>query len=230
LALAYGACTLQTQIRLAKQRYKDVDKDEIDYRLVNMQTHLAAQRILVHPLEVPGIRLAETTNDVDALLLLRSLFVSSDVDGYIAPNLHSPYHTEKTGHMHPAEVVLFDPATSGLRLLKNRETGRKYNAVALDSLLLTEGLAVCQSIFWEQHKVLVPAVVKHSGGGRTLKPGSFDPCAIDRLSEDEYRKREERARIVGPQLLGTRVHLSATDYVGKRCDGCVTMQASAWSA
>jgi hypothetical protein len=225
LALAYGTCTLESQIKLVQQRYRD-NIQKIEPRIASMQTFLAARARSITPLDVPGIRLADTTNDMEAVMLLKSIFKSSSIDGYIAPRLHSPYHVEKENCIHPPELVLFDPASSGLRRLVQHEKGKSYNAVKLDTLLASDGSALHEPLFWEKHKVLISAST-HRGGGRKSKISTFDPNALDKLSEKDYNTLERRTNIIGPQLLGARIYLP-TGPVGKRIDGSVSTPTSHW--
>jgi hypothetical protein len=239
LALAYGTCTLESQIKLVQQRYRD-NLQKIEPRIASMQTFLAARAQSTTPLDVPGIRLADTTNDMEAVMLLKSIFKTSSIDGYIAPRLHSPYQREPPRTtavmasaecggvmgMHPPELVLFDPASSGLRRLVQQEKGKSYNAVKLDTLLASDGDAFYEPLFWEEHKVLISASTV-SGGGRKPKISTFDPNALDKLSEKDYNTLERRTNIIGPQLLGARIYLP-TGPVGKRIDGSVSTPTSPW--
>ena len=61
----------------------------------------------VNLVEPQGVRIAETENDIVSGLLLKHLFETM-VNGYVAPRMFSPYHTEKTGYLHNPELLLFN--------------------------------------------------------------------------------------------------------------------------
>lgn len=230
LALAYGTCTLNTQIRLLKMRYRDTNVKTADM-VASMQQYLDNRTPERAPLDVQGVRVAETTNDREALMLLKSMFRDTTVDGYIAPNMQSPYHIEKTDQVHSAELVLFDPSSSGLRVMSKEERKHEYSTVDLDMMICTDYKAVHQPLFWNSQKVRIPSVTSRKsqdGGARKQTKGLiFDPCALERMSETEYRALEERTRHIGPRLLDTRVHIPDS-MIGRCKRGPVTMSVSPW--
>jgi len=58
-----------------------------------------------------------TVNDAISVTLLKELF--PDADGYITPSMISPYHIEKTNHVIPAELVIFNPEKSNVKLIED---------------------------------------------------------------------------------------------------------------
>jgi len=134
LALAYGVCSYKRQMELLKKRFDNIDKDRLD-SLVQYQNFIDSQPTLsgVDPVEAQGVRIAETNNDAEALIFLKEIF-GNIVDGYVAPKMHSPYHTEKSGNIHPSELVLFDPEKSGLTKLEKHPNSEKITTIDINLL------------------------------------------------------------------------------------------------
>jgi len=107
LTLAYGLCSLGRQIELLQQRFKDVPD-----AVKSMQEDA---RATTNPVERRGVRVGATENDAIAVLLLKELF--PQIDGYVAHAMFSPFHIEKSDKVLPAELVLFNPAKSEIRLV-----------------------------------------------------------------------------------------------------------------
>lgn len=122
LALAYGVCSLKRQLELLQERYGvSIDAERLaslkDFaELIDREPAISG----VDPVEARGVRIAETNNDAHAALFLKYIF-GNRVHGYIAPALYSPYHTEKTSHMHTAEIVIFNPQEDGVVLMRADE-------------------------------------------------------------------------------------------------------------
>ena len=112
--LAFGLCSFHQQINLLHKRYPSLN-DPIAAMERFQKDHLTkikTMSILFNPAEPQGVRMAETTNDAEVLTFLKEL-LRGHVDGYIAPELISPFHEEKGGVM-SAEIVIFDPIASGV--------------------------------------------------------------------------------------------------------------------
>jgi hypothetical protein len=115
LALSYGTCSYNKQLELVKERYPcscnkpDCDKCERYKSLMDFSKTLKESDIItgVNLVEPQGVRIAETENDIVSGLLLKHLFETM-VNGYVAPRMFSPYHTEKTGYLHNPELLLFN--------------------------------------------------------------------------------------------------------------------------
>lgn len=105
--LSFGICSLFHQIRLMNMRFKDDSKEKIAL----MKTYKDDPFI-----EQPGVRIAETNNDAETLGFIRGLFTGI-IDGFISPELKSPYHIEKQGFMSP-ELIIFNPYWSGIGFYK----------------------------------------------------------------------------------------------------------------
>lgn len=117
LTMAYGLCSFQTQMKLIEKRYA-TNPNLIKDQLQAMQTYLDHPTGEFNPVEVDGVRIAETSNDAYAVHVLKELF-GNTVDGYIVPKLWSPFHIEKTGSKLNAEILLFNPENAGIRLNPN---------------------------------------------------------------------------------------------------------------
>lgn len=116
--ISFGLCSLRHQIKLFKDRYKAIYKtnnalyDAIKKGVEKLET-------LVNPnalYEEPGVRIAETTNDAFVMGFLKELF-GKHYDGFISPNIYSPFHIEKSNFKLNSELILFNPSTSGIRIL-----------------------------------------------------------------------------------------------------------------
>jgi hypothetical protein len=117
--ISFGLCSLQHQIQLFKHRYNTIfTSSNIVYNdIKNGIKHLES---ILNPsfYEQKGVRIAETTNDAIVMGFLKELF-SSEYDGYIAPNITTPFHIEKSKFLLNSELVLFNPINSGIKLLIN---------------------------------------------------------------------------------------------------------------
>ena len=121
LALSYGTCSYNRQLELVKERYPcscnktSCDKCTRYKSLMDFSKTLKEAEIVtgVNLVEPQGVRIAETENDIVSGLLLKHLFQTM-VNGYVAPRMFSPYHTEKTGYLHNPEVLLFNVAKDDL--------------------------------------------------------------------------------------------------------------------
>jgi hypothetical protein len=113
LTMSFGLCTLRRQIELVKIRLGDTQQDAVE----SMSRHLETQSnsFKSNPVEMRGVRVGATKNDAYSVELLRELF--THVDGYIAPALESPFHIEKSTSTLPAEIVIFNPLESQIKLL-----------------------------------------------------------------------------------------------------------------
>ena len=141
LALAYGVCSLSRQIELYKERYPNNDIDRLNsiedfFKLVNENIYKNELMNGINPIEARGVRIAETTNDTVAVAVLKEIF-QNKIDGYIASEMKSPYHIEKTGNMHPPEIVIFDPKTNGITLEENEPTSEQINVLNINEILST---------------------------------------------------------------------------------------------
>jgi hypothetical protein len=91
---------------------KDAQKD-IKQRLQAMKSFDLTGSPL-NPFEQEGVRLAETYIDGHVMLILRELYAGI-YDGYIAPRLFSPFHSNNVTH---EEIVIFNPIESNMTLYK----------------------------------------------------------------------------------------------------------------
>lgn len=135
LALAYGVCSFEKQKELIKKRFEKTDSkiwqsfSEFEKKVKDNITLSGIESV-----ETQGFRVAETINDAEAVLLLKSL-LGHVVDGYIAPRFYSPFHVEKKNECwHPAEIVLFDPISCDLRELRDNIEPEKVLRLSIPHL------------------------------------------------------------------------------------------------
>jgi hypothetical protein len=203
ISLAYGVCSLSAQIDLSRNRYREAltgREPGIAASIESMQRYLQDNQTRARfPVEVPGVRVAETSNDTDALLVLKELFI--DFDGYIAPRMLSPFHVDQRGLV-PAELVLFDPKAS-LRRIQSDEmkSWGKGNVVSFQLHTLRGAHAEMRPVNDRLALGLDRVWMRGGGGGKkkaakakASKTSVFDPCGIDRIPKAEYRRMCNRAK------------------------------------
>jgi len=60
----------------------------------------------INPIEIQGIRIGETNNDVESIIILKKIF-NNNFDGIICPKTESPYHYKSKNSTIPREIILF---------------------------------------------------------------------------------------------------------------------------
>jgi hypothetical protein len=116
--ISFGLCSLQHQIKLFKDRYRaiytssDKQYNSIKTGIKNLEAQLNPNAIY----EQQGYRIAETTNDAIVMGFIKEIF-NNHYDGYISPNILSPFHVEKKQFKINSEIVLFSPKDSGIKIL-----------------------------------------------------------------------------------------------------------------
>jgi hypothetical protein len=132
--ISFGLCSLQHQVKLVKKLYAGVFKSS-DSRFDSFKKGVEHLESKINPNslhEQAGYRIAETTNDAFVMGFLQELF-DGHYDGYIA----APFHIEKTNFILNSEVVLFDPISSGIQLLKS--TPKNIEKITINSCILHGG-------------------------------------------------------------------------------------------
>ena len=241
VSLSYGLCSLMTQIDECRARYAHLLTDEggllkaeagamkasIDAMVSFLASSAARSKF---PVEVPGIRVAETTNDAEALLTLKDLM--RGVDGYISPVQKSAFHVSQRGSA-PAELVLFDPLAANVAVLtpsdvKSSEIRR--STIESDTTI---------------HSILTPISPNESmgmdavwvtlgGAKRRRRPkavrGSrvFDPCGIDRIPEAQYKRMCKNAKAAAISIGAHTFALPLTNGGGGGGGGGRTDIVSTW--
>lgn len=117
-SISFGLCSLQHQIKLFKDRYKVIYTTS-NQIYDNIKKGVEKLESLVNPkalYEEQGVRIAETTNDAIVMGFLKELF-GNHYDGFISPRIYSPFHIEKSNFTLNSELILFNPSTSGIRIL-----------------------------------------------------------------------------------------------------------------
>lgn len=110
--VAFGLCSFFHQLRLMQSIFADSIKKGTEHGFKAM-----ASVYKDGDFEQPGVRVAETSNDGWVMTFLSELF-EGIVDGFISPELDSPYHYQNKGKMHP-ELIVFNPLKSGIVQLKS---------------------------------------------------------------------------------------------------------------
>lgn len=200
LSLAFGLSSMANQLQLIQKRYAQIIKQgEMRIELQAVSEYVKSNTCL---LEVPGCRIAETVNDHEMCMLLKQIFYPLRIDGYIAPRLFSPFHTEKTDHMMIAEIVLFEPVNQ-IKVVLQKNKPDKLSQVEMDSVLQSDGQC-CEvglaAIIGKE--VMLPKKLGSSGGmpqhaqhakRKHLRHSIFDPLYTERLSPEEYAESKQWA-------------------------------------
>lgn len=136
LALSFGLCSLSEQIKLYKMRYKTILKNDERYDNIikfynkNNEKSLFEKIFNINPLEIQGIRIGETNNDVESIIILKKIFNNS-FDGIICPSMESPYHHKSKNSRIPGEIILFSPKNILKKIKKNILNISKKNIIDL---------------------------------------------------------------------------------------------------
>jgi hypothetical protein len=109
LALSYGLVSLYKQLNLYKMRYLTTLETDSRYKKMieyyNNYESKTEKELFQNPLELQGIRIGETNNDVDSTFILKEIF-GDFFDGFICPTIFSPYFDD---NYIPNEILLFNP-------------------------------------------------------------------------------------------------------------------------
>ena len=112
LALSYGLVSLYKQINLYKTRYSTSLNSDLRYnKMISYYNDFESKKdkeLFQNPLELGGIRIGETNNDVESTFILKEIF-GDFFDGFICPTLYSPYFDENNISN---EILLFNPLDS----------------------------------------------------------------------------------------------------------------------
>ena len=136
--ISFGLCSLQHQIVLFKDLYKAIyaSNNPSFTPIKDGVKHLESLVIPDSIYEQHGVRIAETTNDAFVMGFLKELF-NCQYDGYISPNIYTPFHVEKKGFILNSEIVLFNPKESGIQLLTY--TPKSIQTQTINSCILSSG-------------------------------------------------------------------------------------------
>jgi hypothetical protein len=161
--ISFGLCSLNNQIELFKDRYKLILKSpKPEYDAI--RNGLKSLEQIVNPYsyyEQKGYRIAETSNDAIVMGFLKELF-SSLYDGYISPNIITPFHIEKANFLLNSELVLFDPINSGIQLLTSNP--QKIQKATINYFILHSG----QSFATIDSRGMKTSYYKTKGGSKSI--------------------------------------------------------------
>lgn len=157
--ISFGLCSLQHQINLFKERYAAIFTST-NPAYNNLKKGLSQLESIVKSTfyEQKGYRIAETTNDAIVMGFLKELF-SSNYDGYISPNIVTPFHIEKAHFVLNSELVLFNPINSGIKLLNSIPL--KVNQATINYFILHSG----QNYMTIDTRGIKTSYYKGKGGG-----------------------------------------------------------------
>jgi hypothetical protein len=168
--ISFGLCSLSHQIALFKERYHaiylttDPMFDALKMGIRHVESLLKPTS--VH--EQSGIRIAETTNDAFVMGFLKELFFDH-YDGFISPDIESPFHIEKKGFTLNAEIIIFNPYYSGIRLLQT--IPKTLTPITINGLVLQSGYEY-SSIITNEMKTSYYAPMK--GGASSELPNDYN--------------------------------------------------------
>ena len=137
-SIAFGLCTLPHQIKLFKERYRNIYSlsnplyDSLKAGVRHLESFVKSDVVY----EQQGYRIAETTNDAIVMGFLKELF-GQYYDGFISPNVMSPFHIEKRAFILNSELILFNPIESGIKMLKTFPS--PIYKLSINSCILNQG-------------------------------------------------------------------------------------------
>jgi hypothetical protein len=138
-SVSFGLCSLHHQIELFKYRYKQIfESNDSSYNSIKKGFNNLNKLLKPSYYEQKGVRIAETTNDAFVMGFLKELF-SSNYDGFISPNILSPFHVEKTGFILNSELIIFNPVNSGIKLLLSLPSAATIRKTTINNLILHSG-------------------------------------------------------------------------------------------
>lgn len=118
IALSYGLISLYKQLNLYKKRYSlSLDTDNRYKKIIEYYNDFESKKdkeLFQNPLELSGIRIGETNNDVESTFILKEIF-GEFFDGFICPTIFSPYFDD---NYIPNEILLFNPLESVIEIDK----------------------------------------------------------------------------------------------------------------
>ncbi len=137
LALSFGFVSLQEQIELYKKRYRErLQNDKRFEKIIQYYNDYKKAKetsstfTWQNPIELQGIRIGETMNDIESTIILKEIF-GEYFDGIIYPTTFSPYFI--TNHI-DNELLLFEPSKCVLENKKNILLLNTNSAVNIDIL------------------------------------------------------------------------------------------------
>jgi hypothetical protein len=221
--LAFGLCSLSAQIELVRHVYSSQLQERTGYAdqlrdaVRALEEHRDTHGGGAHPVEVPGVRIAETNNDAFAMMCASNIL---GVDGYIAPQLFSPFHTTQ-GFRTPSEILLFRPSSCIMRYNVQRDDRVMFYEIKGEPPQLgrfsSRDHSVPASVWMGSLMAIrratppsaaLPALRATAMGGaargasgavpearpvRRRPTPLFDPCAFDKMSERRFRALERKA-------------------------------------
>lgn len=133
LTLSYGLVSLYKQMNLYKMRYtNNLNNDKNYEKIINYLNDYEKnnnKELFQNPIELQGIRIGETNNDVESTFILKEIF-ENFFDGIICPTIFSPYFND---NYIPNEVLLFNPIDNLIELDKIPDN---INSLTMNDLLI----------------------------------------------------------------------------------------------
>lgn len=105
LTVALGLCDYMRQIDMLVDLTQHTQDDAINPHIAAMKAGFTKAKTNTNPHAVPGVRVAITSIDAFVVTILSELF-GETCDGFIAPELFSPFHSHMRTH---EEIVVFKP-------------------------------------------------------------------------------------------------------------------------
>ncbi len=215
IALGLGLTSFQKQIKLYKERYRQVlnkpvnelkndDKYTVDVleHMINVLDSYDNDNDLnnkkgLNPLELEGIRIGETTNDVELSIYLQKIF-SYYCDGFIAPKMYSPYHLPN--NYINQEILIFNPQQSNLEITYlNADDDIKYNKSFNDYITLKLNKVSFKYKSFEYN--FFETNLKLNGGAKYNKYNLdknnlyLKNVIMDKLPKDKLKKIQDKAEL-----------------------------------
>ncbi len=224
LALSFGLVSLRAQLELYKERYRDIiDNDERFKKMEQYYQHYQSSHekfTWQNPVELSGIRIGETNNDIKSTLILKEIF-GEFFDGIIFPETFSPYFDD---NKIPNEILLFEPSQCVAENKKNiliLDTNRVSYLNILDIIKKNGINTFSVPYFMKNHKHLY----FQYGGGSNYKSNPnyiFEKNQLIHIYCDTHKQEVRKLKKIGQlfkrELFDTR-NVPRINYMNERNDG-----------
>ena len=183
LSLSYGLVSLYKQLNLYKMRYFTTLNNDMRYKKIteyyNDFESKKDKELFQNPLELQGIRIGETNNDVESTFILKEIF-GDFFDGFICPIIFSPYFDDNNI---PNEILLFNPLDS---IVEIDSIPNNLETININEILIKNNI----NLF------TIPFFMKNNESIYGGKKNKIDYIFEKNLLINNYYKNEENKKIL----------------------------------
>ncbi len=189
ISLSYGLVSLYKQIQLYQMRYRKTLSTDIRYKKIIEYYHEYEKNILnnkelfQNPLELQGIRIGETHNDIDSTIILKEIF-ENYIDGIISPSIFSPYFTD---NFIPNEILLFNPINTMQEL---QMIPSNTNTININQILIENNINLFSIPYFMSNTETT--FFKYGGGKKYVFKENIDYIFEKNLLIDKYYNKKSK--------------------------------------